>query len=208
MRTKAGDRLLVDNVHWKYKKKCYEVTLYIDGKPKVYEVDKVYKHGVGNPGDGFLWTTSSEKNIATIYEAAIAKAIGFGDLDDGGTPGLAMEMITGQKAARYDTNYILPEYRQWFSDRLAEGDAVVASSVRDNALKFEDVRIERPDGKVVTEDIKIVKEHSYSVERIDKDGNIWVRNPQGPGNSADGGGLIRLTPRQYEEAFPWTTVQD
>lgn len=36
--------------------------------------------------------------------------------------------------------------------------------------------------------------HSSAVSRIDADGSRSTRNPWGPGNSADGGGELKISP--------------
>ncbi|MCL2848561.1 MAG: hypothetical protein FWE61_00780 [Micrococcales bacterium] len=88
MGTAEGRATMQRNVRWDERGQGYWVTLYIDGAPKDYFVDRVYSHGAnrGSP------------SVVSLYEAAVGQAIGFGDLTDGGYPDWALHAIDGKRA--------------------------------------------------------------------------------------------------------------
>jgi cbb3-type cytochrome oxidase subunit 3 len=207
MSTSEGRAMLQNNIRWDSKAGGYWVTLYDHGKPKEYFVGKVYGQGADQVDGQTLWWTNTSHNVVNLYEAAYAQMIGYDDLDDGGKPDFVMAAITGEPASHQALNRGNADGDlAYIDERLSSGSPVVAwTTSRSTEYVVENATIVRPDGKVVNEDIDIVsgpdRSHAYSVERVDSDGTVWVRNPWGPGNSADGGGLIGLSAEQFESAF-------
>lgn len=210
MRTADGRDLLERNVRWDEKADGYWVTLYVNGQPSEYFVDKIYEHGAEQVDGKTLWWQNTSPNIVSIYEAALAKAITYDDLDDGGRASTTMEMITGQPATYQDLEYShYDDTTAAGAKALASGSSVVASSIPgDGKIELDDVTVLRPDGSTVVTDVKIVKSHAYEVERIDSDGSVWLRNPWGPENSADGGGLLHLSADQVRTTFAGISFEE
>jgi len=62
--------------------------------------------------------------------------------------------------------------------------------------------VELADGNTTTVDsLPLLALHAYSVERVDPDGSVWVRNPHGPGNGADRGNLVRVPAGDFDNVF-------
>ncbi len=204
MRTDSGRAVLESNVRWDDEANGYWVTLYVDGAPTEYFVDHVYEQGVDQYDGNFLWWEKTSPNVVSLYEAALAQATSYGDIDDGGTADEAMRLISGGNAQMHDFSHRgdMSGDLDPMRAALSDNSPVVASSHAGiGVMEMGSATIERPDGTVVHEDVSIVRSHAYEVERIDPDGTVWVRNPWGPGNSADGGGLIGLSKTQFSSAF-------
>jgi len=206
MRTEAGDALLRDHVRWDELSQGYWVTLYVDGRSKEVFVDGVYDGGVQQPAGAV--------GLASLYEAALGTELGYADLDDGGYPRDAMEMVTGQAGTEYTTSrtwwpwdHEFGERRDGIADRLQRGAAVTADSGGRPGTEDLTVEVERG-GTVVETQVDVVGGHAYMVERIDDDGGVWVRNPWGAGNGADGGQVFRLDADEFARVFGRVTVSE
>jgi len=204
MRTDDGDALLRRNVRWDALKQGYWVTLYVDGKPTEVFVDGVYDGGVRQP--------AGTVGLVSVYEAALGIHLGYADLDDGGYPEDAMEMITGRDASSYTTDDTWWPWddefggnRESIAERLADGAAVTADT--GGRPDVDDVTVQvRRDGELTDIEVDVVGGHAYMVERIDDDGGVWVRNPWGQGNGADGGEVFRMDADEFARIFGRVTV--
>ncbi|UJP39831.1 hypothetical protein [Cellulomonas palmilytica] len=206
MRTDAGDALLRGNVRWDELRQGYWVTLYVDGRPKEDFVDGVYDGGVRQP--------AGTVGLVSLYEAALGAELGFADLDDGGYPRDAMEMITGHAGTEYTTSDTWWPWDDEFdgsrddiADRLQRGAAVTADTGGRPDVEDLTVEVERG-GTVVETQVDVVGGHAYMVERIDDDGGVWVRNPWGSGNGADGGEVFRMDADEFARVFGRVTVSE
>lgn len=209
MDTEDGRQMLQDNVRWDENKDGYWVTLYSNGNPVDYFVSDVYGQGVNQQDGKTLWWENTSPNIVSLYESAMAQHITFDDMSDGGTTSSATEMISG-RAADYDsTDYSTysSDVETW-SEALETGSSVVASTYNNDRTSLEDVEVRRNDGTIETTNIEIVGSHAYQISSIESDGSMWVRNPWGPGNSADGGGLIHLSPTQVRQTFAGVSYEE
>ena len=110
-----------------------------------------------------------------------------------------MELITGKPVDEIKTSdysgLSSSEYQD-LREVLNDGGQVTLSSPRDG-----DHQISVTDAAGNTRDIEPVTQHSYVVTRIDEDGSVWMRNPWGPGNSADGGGEFRVSAEDATSLF-------
>ncbi|GAA3805585.1 C2 family cysteine protease [Cellulomonas soli] len=206
LRTDAGDALLRKNVRWDEQEQGYWVTLYVDGKPKQVFVDGVYDGGVRQP--------ASVVGVASVYEAAVGIQLGYADLNDGGYSKDAMQLITGKAGEEYTTSHSwwpfddeFGEERDDIADRLARGASVTADTGGRPNVDDLAVQVERGGSRVDTT-VDVVGRHAYMVERIDDDGGVWVRNPWGQGNGADGGQVFRLAPDEFQRVFGRVTVSE
>lgn len=211
MSTEEGQELLKQNIRWDDDKNGYLVTLYENGKPKEYLVDKVYEQGVDQVDGHTLWLwTNTSHNVVSLYEAALAQATSYDDINDGGTAVSAIEAITGRPATFVDFNHDgFDNSLDQMSNALDAGSPVIATvGPPHGTIPLEDVTILRPNGKTEVADVDIVRNHAYEVERVESDGSVWVRNPHGPDNAADGGGLIHLTRDQFSRCFTQANFEE
>lgn len=194
MNSDDGDRFLQDHIRWDGASGTYVVTLYRDGEPVDVTVDKIY-------GKGARIGAEDRASVAALYEAAIAKEFGS-DYLDGGHPEDAMEKITGKESHSVGEGF-WPWSKKSVDDArkaLEDGEIAAIYSPTDGDHD-EHLTVERPDGSRSTEDVTIVAGHAYQIERIESDGDVWMRNPWGPGNGADGGDLIRVPADMVEDIF-------
>jgi hypothetical protein len=194
----AGDEFIRDNVRWDSEKEGFWVTLYSDGEPHEVFVDHVYGDGARQEDWDWLIFSGDKPSIAALYEAAISKEHGYGYLD-GGVPADAMEMITGgtvDVVENSDYSGLDSAQVDDLRDVLDDGGQVVISSPRSG-----DSQITVTDADGETREIEVVNTHSYVVTRIDADGSVWMQNPWGPGNSADGGGEFRVSSDDVADLF-------
>lgn len=194
----AGDEFIRDNVRWDAEKGGFWVTLYSNGEPQEVFVDHVYSDGARQEDWDWLIFSGDKPSIAALYEAAISQEHGYGYLD-GGVPADAMEMITGRTVDVVEnSNYsgLDSEQVDGLRDVLDDGGQVVISSPRSGDNQ---ITVTAPDGG--TREIDLVNTHSYVVTRIDADGSVWMQNPWGPGNSADGGGEFQVSPDDVADHF-------
>lgn len=126
----------------------------------------------------------------------------------GGNSAAAMELITGKKSYYYEDNdaWAIKDRLPGAADSLDNGGAAVISSLQKGDFPggAEEVEItveKREDGKLVEHDVTLVGSHAYTVERIEADGTVWIRNPHGAGNNADGGGALRLSQEDVDKYF-------
>lgn len=187
----GGDDFIRENVRWDDDKGGFWVTLYSGGKPEEIFVKDVYGQGAKQK-DWEWWILSGDKpSIAALYESAYREMHSYSDLDDGGTSSKAMELITGKSVteiANLDYSGLSSSEYQGLRDVIDDGGQVTLSSPRSG-----EHQISVTDAAGNTRDVEIVNQHSYVVTRIDADGSVWLRNPWGPGNSADGGGEFRVS---------------
>jgi len=206
MRTDAGDDLLRRNVRWDESQSGYWVTLYREGEPFDVFVDATYLLGARQGQYGDI-------GVVSLYEAAVGIHLGYPDFNDGGWPKDALELVTGGSAREYETG---SSWWNPFDDRFGDSQDEIAAQLADGAAVTADTSgrpsaegvpvVVECDGSQVEATVTIVGGHAYSVERIDDDGNVWVRNPWGAGNSADDGNLVRLTSEQFATYFRNVTV--
>ncbi|WDG17910.1 C2 family cysteine protease [Microbacterium sp. Clip185] len=188
--TDGGDDFIRDNVRWDADREGYWVTLYENGEPKEVFVDNVFGHGARQSDWEWFLFSGDKPSIAALYEAALREEYGY-DFLDGGIPADAMEIITGRDVTVTENDSyagLTAEQLAPLRENLEQGGQVVISSPRSGDHT---ITVEAPDGS--TREVDIVSTHSYAVTRIEEDGSVWMRNPWGPGNSADGGGEFRVS---------------
>ncbi len=190
----GGADFIRDHMEWDEEKQGYWVTLYFpDGSPGKYFVDSVYADGAGQ----------GRVNWASVYEAALVQHEGGEDDINGGYSDNAFEIITGGDASRGGTDV------DKMRDALEDGKPVAVSTDSERKVLWVewggaptvDAQVENPPGVWTSTEIDIVDGHAYSVVDVDDDGNVFVVNPWGPGNSSDGGGVIKLSEEEFERAF-------
>lgn len=194
LNTDDGDAFIRKNVRWDDTRNGYWVTLYENGEPTEVFVDKVYGQGARQSDWQWLIFSGDKPSIAALYESALQEKYGYSYLD-GGVPADAMEAITGQSVNVMDKGLGSTSFSV-LRENLEEGGQVVLSSPRSGDNQ---ITVQSPDG--TERQVDIVSSHAYAVTRIDADGNVWVRNPWGPGNSADGGGEFRVSADDAQRLF-------
>jgi len=206
--TDAGDEFIRDHIRWDADAGGYWVTIYPNGVAKEIFVEYVFDNGARNQDWQFLFLGGSRPSIAALYEAALMQEYGYYYLD-GGDPSRAMEIITGSYVVEFDTTTgdVLADWQlESAREALADGGQAVVSSPSSGENR---VTVTAPDGS--TREVEIVSHHAYTVTRIEADGSVWVRNPWGPGNSADGGGEFRVDAEDARILFhdlTYTNVTD
>lgn len=198
LNSEGGDDFIRENVRWDPDKNGYWVTLYSNGEPTEVFVEYVFDNGAKQ--NDWQWGIfgGDKPSIAALYEAAIREKYGYDEID-GGVPADAFEMITGHQVdtIENDENTGLSESQvDELRDVLDDGGQVVLSSPRDGEHH---ITVTGEDGS--TREVEIVTTHAYAVTRIEADGSVWVRNPWGPGNSADGGGEFRVSAEDVADLF-------
>jgi hypothetical protein len=121
-------------------------------------------------------------------------------------PADAMEIITGEDVNVIENDSyagLTGDQLDPLRENLEDGGQVVISSPRNGDHT---ITVQGEDGS--TREIDIVSSHSYAVTRIDEDGSVWMRNPWGPGNSADGGGEFRVSSEDVADLFWRATYTD
>lgn len=208
LNTDGGDEFIRENIRWDADKGGYWVTLYSNGEPTEVFVEYVFADGAKQDDWQFLIFGGDKPSIAALYEAAIRQEYGYSAID-GGVPADAMEMITGREVVVFENDQSsgLPS---WQVDTLREviddGGQVVLSSPRSGDHQ---ITVTGPDGS--SREIEVVTTHAYAVTRVEADGSVWMRNPWGPGNSADGGGEFRVSAEDVADLFwraTYTNVTD
>jgi len=196
MQSDEGDQLLRDNITWDPTLQGYWVTLYDDGDPVRYFVDRAQAGGAregGAPG------------IVSIYEAALKEHLTFADLTNGGWPDDTFPIITGHDAdeVTHDTGGGDPWDTGALRTRLSNGEQLVAStgSVSDDGAVKITVDRRDTDGNLQPETVDLHGPHSYAVAGVEPDGSVWVINPWGAGNSADGGGPFLVSAADFNLYF-------
>lgn len=194
MGTAEGQALLRQNIRYDADLQGYWVTLYVDGEPTPFFVDRAIAGGVREAG--------GTPGIATLYEAAMREYLTFADLHDGGVASQVYPLITGRdshemKSAADGWNY--PALRR----ELDESGYMVASSLNDrDPLMPATVEVRRPTpyGTYWTDSVTVVGSHAYAVVAVTDEG-VWVMNPHGPGNPADQGGKFLLSREDFDRLF-------
>lgn len=196
MQTDEGDQLLRDNITWDPALNGYWVTLYDDGDPVRYFVDRAQAGGARQDGAA---------GIASIYEAAMKEHLTFGDLTNGGWPVDTFPIITGHDADElthdpggdeaWDTDAL--------RDKLDDGEQLVASTGSVDSDGAVQITVNRPDasGALQPETVDLHGPHSYAVAGVEPDGSVWVMNPWGAGNGADGGGAFLVSAADFNLYF-------
>ncbi|MGO3147139.1 MAG: C2 family cysteine protease [Leucobacter sp.] len=198
MNTDEGDQFIRDNIRWDPDEEGYWVTLYEDGVPEEVFVEYVFEQGATQEDWKFLFLSGDRPSIAALYESALQQKYGY-DYLDGGYSWSAMEKITGQPVEQMENSGyggLNPRQVDSLRETLeAGGQATVSSPTGgEHTLTVTD-----PDGN--TREVDLVTSHSYVITRIEEDGSMWVRNPWGPGNSADGGGEFRVSAEDVSSKF-------
>lgn len=205
MRTDRGDEWLRDRVRWDAEREGYWVTLYDEGRPVRVFVDHVYGHGANQRVDNILWD-GSRPSLASLYETAVAQHIGYDDLEDGIARTRAMELITGQAGVEHQYVYPGPSSTAWQDvfAALNRGDPVSAGTMvdvgGDGSWEIE-VHRRGSDGALVTDEVDLRGNHAYAVVGAEPDGSVWVVNPWGPHNGADGGGPFLVSRETFADLF-------
>lgn len=218
MRTDKGDQLIRDHVRWDEEKDGYWVTLYDRwGEPVEYFVDKVHENGSEDFVDGLIFD-GARANLESLYEAAAAQHLTYRGLDNGMSGVDAIRLLTGQESQYYvprspDSSSDWPSYvDEWddIVDRYRRGALMVAGTVDywDDYAERIPVEISRrdDDGHIVSAEEELLVDHAYSVVAVERDGDVWLRNPWGRDNSADGGGEFRLSAEDFRRYFSNLTV--
>lgn len=192
--TPEGRDLLRNNMVWDPVRQGYVVTLYRNGQPEQYFVDQTYRDGV-----------SGGKTWVSVYEAALAQYMGSGAGVNGGWGTEGFGILTGQETKMYSLNWTYPADTDIDQMRTTlDNGGVVTLGTGDRLGSDFQVTADVQDAQGnwhTSETIDVVARHEYSVDHVDSDGNVYVRNPWGPFNVADGGGLIKLTPDQVRQCF-------
>lgn len=198
LNTDAGDDFIRENVRWDSDKEGFWVTIYPGGEAKEVFVEHVFGNGA-KQNDWNWWIFGGDKpSIAALYESAIRQEYGYSYID-GGVPADAMELITGKRVEVVEnSNYagLSSSQVDGLRETLNAGGQVAISSPRTGEHQ---ITVSAPDGS--TREIDVVNTHAYAVTRIDADGSVWMRNPWGPGNSADGGGEFRVSAEDVADLF-------
>lgn len=194
MQTDAGDQLLRDNLRWDPDRGGYWVTLHVDGKEVVYFVDRAQQNGAlenGGPG------------IVSIYENAVNQHLQFSDLNDGGWPADALELLTGKDTKVYEDRTLLGWDWDDIRDDVRDGDQLVAATREGKKEGMWPVEAQRPgpDGTMQTVKVDIVGSHAYTIVSVEKNGDVVLMNPWGRDNGADGGGPIRISEDDFTRIF-------
>lgn len=194
MQTNEGDQQLRDNLRWDAARSGYWVTLYDDGEPVRYFVDKGQLGGA---------TENGQPGIATIYEAALSQHLGFTDLDDGGYPEDALAVLTGSSTKTYDDRPWLGWDVGGMRSDVADGAQLVASTRKpDNGDTWSIEATQRSTGGAnETVTLDVVGAHAYTIVKVEQDGSVWLLNPWGSENSADGGGPFRVSAKDFNTIF-------
>lgn len=215
LNTDAGDKFVRDHIRWDDDKNGYWVTLYPGGKPKEIFVDYVYGQGATQHdwvldythGDKrFVAGDTDKPSIAALYESAYQQEYDYDKLSGGGKVYEAMELITGKPSdviggqnsggmSGWTTGLDEQDF-QSLRQVINDGGQVALSTPDDGEYP-----LTVTDSSGNTREIEIVTDHAYAATRIDPDGGVWVRNPWGPGNSADGGGEFRVSPEDAAKVF-------
>lgn len=198
LNTDEGDQFIRDNIRWDADKNGYWVTLYRNGEPYEVLVEYVFDNGAKQNDWQWLIFGGDKPSIAALYEAAIRQEYGYSAIDGGQTED-AMAWITGEPVTVIaNDNYagLSDGQVESMRDVLDDGGQVVFSSPRSGDNR---ITVTAEDGS--TREIEIVNKHAYAVSRIEADGSVWMRNPWGPGNSADGGGEFRVDADDVSDLF-------
>ena len=189
--TDEGKDWLKKQIRWDADAGGYWVTLYENGEPVEVFVQGTYAQGVDG-GDG----------MASLYESAARQRFGW-DGVNGGWPADAYEWLTGTKGKAQDP--ITDDVRQDMSDTLANGGQVVVASHEgsfgdDKEYDLTATRV-NPDGTTEEFEARLAAPHAYTVEKVDANGDVWIRNPWGEGNSYDGGGVFKVSKADFDAVF-------
>lgn len=193
-----GDEFIRDHVRWDADKQGYWVTLYSNGEPEEVFVEYVFDNGAKQSDWDWFIFSGDKPSIAALYEAAMRQEYGY-DFLDGGQPYEAMEIITGhdtEVVANNDYSGLDSDQVDDLREVITDGGQVVLSSPRSG-----DHHITVTDADGTSREVEVVTGHSYVVTRIDANGDVWMRNPWGPGNSADGGGEFRVSSDDVADLF-------
>ncbi|MDR0945174.1 MAG: hypothetical protein LBM66_03295 [Bifidobacteriaceae bacterium] len=189
--TTAGKNWIRSHVTWDAAADAYKVCLYKDGEPTTVTVGSVYEFGAGSG-------VYRGANIASVYEAAITKLVGAK------TPQtLNVNDVCGYLTGKEGTLL----YHAGAAETIAQLNAgkIVTVSHNSNELSTPmTVAVKDPGGTWRQDQIDLMAPHGYAVLGTDQKGNIYVADPWGPGNTADTGGEIRLTPAQFDSFFDLT----
>lgn len=185
-----GDRILREGIRWDAGREGYWVTLYIDGRPTPVFVDHALYNGAeerGAPG------------VVSLYEAAYAQYESWATLN-GGWSHDVFPVLTGANA--YEDRWEQGE--AW--DPTAAREALVGNGyVVANTRPIETVTVpadkHTPYGSTYPTQVRIVGPHAYAVTAVEEDGDVWLMNPWGAGNSADKGGSFRVSAEVFSEYF-------
>jgi uncharacterized protein YukE len=192
LNTDGGDEFLRDHVRWDPDKNGYWVTLYPNGEAEDVFVEHVYDDGARQSDWQWGPFGADKPSIAALYEGAISQLPAHGyDYLDGGYPDDAMSLITGKpvESVANENHYGLSTRQvEDLRETIDGGGQAVVSSPTGGEHR---ITVEGPDGD--SREVEIVTGHSYVVTRVEADGSMWVRNPWGPGNGADGGGEFRVS---------------
>jgi hypothetical protein len=217
METDVGDQRLRDAIRWDDAEHGYWVTLYVVGQPMEVLVTQVIAEGA---------TVDGRPGVVSLYEAAVLQAGGFNNLvsqmpwvgpavvDDQATDfhiGTGFMRDSADRNGLIGAGGILPGLiaagvgpkvsdDAIASGGSADGSIAIASTVTPEILggPNKKVTVTRPSG--VTDHVLIAASHAYEVVDI-KDGLIGLRNPHGPNNKLDGGGVFYLTPEDFDAIF-------
>lgn len=115
-------------------------------------------------------------------------------------------LLTGQDATDYRRD--VSGAQGWDFDTLradlADGGHLVASTPV-VAVGGEDPQVavtrHDPSGELVADTVSIKGPHSYTVVDVETDGSVWLINPWGEGNPADGGGSFRVSTQDFDRLF-------
>ncbi len=191
MQDDDGDQLLRDGLRWDPDRDGWWVTLYEDGRPIQYFVDRGHTYGAtedGGPG------------VVSIYEAALGQHLEYADLTDGGWPEDMVALLTGKDAPVF--NHDAGGGGSWDTDELRSeldgGAQLAASTVEIPAGQH--ITVQRP-GSDQPVDVEILGPHVYTVVSVEPNGDVWMLNPHGPNNNADGGGPILVSAADFDRWF-------
>lgn len=195
MQTTEGDTLLRDNIRWDDARQGYWVTLYPDGVPTPFFIDHgLYEGATENGGPG----------VVSLYEAAYSQYETWATLN-GGSASDAFPVLTGTEAVR--NGWDVAKGETWDPTEsqaaLANGQVIVASSCDFSDVPNPTIEVSKytPYGSTYATDVEIVGPHAYTVVSVEADGDVWVMNPWGDENGADGGGAFCVSASDFETYF-------
>lgn len=163
-----------------------------------YHVDKVYGDGAKFAGD---------QGMISILESAYSQTGGGSSaylMCVGGFSFTSQAKITGSESEHHLVASIGNKVRDQVTQDhvktnalIAEGRSVVLGTMKDMTFTTDVMR----NGTLFrNQPVKTLGMHQYAVTKATPDG-VWVVNPWGPGNSADGGGEIWIPKEQVNHSF-------
>lgn len=194
LQTQDGQQWLESHVRWDAAAGGHWVTLYENGAPVEVFVQGTIEQGA---------TSSNGPGLAGLYEAAALQRFGWGNVNFGGWPADAYGWITGTQGQEHSP--IDDSVRDDMRATLNSGGQVVVAS-HDGAFgSAESYSVvayrDAADGSRTPCIVQLAAPHAYTVERVEPNGDVWMRNPWGADNPYDDGGVFLVTKSDFDIVF-------